>query len=141
MFYLPLSCPVNLLCVHIYKFICCVVSYKRDMAQKEKQMNSVAFSPQANYTDWATAAGRRILLPNFADRRYCRPDDGGAKILRNVGSYKSHTALTSQKTAFFIVTAVKTSNLAKVKWLNQEQIIRPAYHVQPLFIKFQDQAY
>jgi hypothetical protein len=27
------------------------------------------------------------------------------------GSYKSHTALTSQKTPFFIVTAVKTSNL------------------------------
>jgi hypothetical protein len=24
---------------------------------------SVAFSPQANYTNWATAAGRRILMP------------------------------------------------------------------------------
>jgi hypothetical protein len=22
----------------------------------------------------------------------CHPDDGGAKVLRNVGSYKSHTA-------------------------------------------------
>jgi hypothetical protein len=39
------------------------------------------------------------------------PDEGGARFLRNVGSYKSHTALTSQETSFFIVTAVKTSNL------------------------------
>jgi hypothetical protein len=30
------------------------------------------------------------------------------------GSYKSHTALTSQKRPFFIVTAVKTSNLKRV---------------------------
>jgi hypothetical protein len=41
----------------------------------------------------------------------CQPDDGGATFLGNVTSYKSHMALTSQKTAFFIVTAVKTSNL------------------------------
>jgi hypothetical protein len=25
-------------------------------------MNSVAFSPQANYTDWAVTAGRQILV-------------------------------------------------------------------------------
>jgi hypothetical protein len=31
--------------------------------------------------------------------------------IRNIGSYKSHTALRSQKTTFFIVTAVKNSNL------------------------------
>jgi hypothetical protein len=43
----------------------------------------------------------------------CHPDEGGAKFLRNVGFYKSHTALTSQKTPFFIVTAVKTSNLTR----------------------------
>jgi hypothetical protein len=33
------------------------------------------------------------------------------RILRNVGSYKSHAVLTSQKTPFFIVTAIETSNL------------------------------
>jgi hypothetical protein len=27
----------------------------------------MAFSPQANYTDRATAAGGRILMPTFAD--------------------------------------------------------------------------
>jgi hypothetical protein len=42
----------------------------------------------------------------------CHRDEGGAKFLRNVGSYKSQAALTHQKTPFFIVTAVKTSNLA-----------------------------
>jgi hypothetical protein len=39
------------------------------------------------------------------------PDVGGAKFLRNVGPYKSHGGITSQKTPFFIVTTVKTSNL------------------------------
>jgi hypothetical protein len=29
--------------------------------------NSVAFSPQANYTDWAAATSRVILVPNFVD--------------------------------------------------------------------------
>jgi hypothetical protein len=35
-------------------------------------MNSVEFSPQANYTDWTTAACRRILVPTFADRGISR---------------------------------------------------------------------
>jgi hypothetical protein len=47
-------------------------------------------------------------------RTDCHPDEGGARFLRNVGSYKSHMPLTSQKTPFFIVTAVKTSNLILV---------------------------
>jgi hypothetical protein len=29
----------------------------------------VAFSPQANNTEWATDPGRRILVPTFVDRR------------------------------------------------------------------------
>jgi hypothetical protein len=41
-------------------------------------------------------------------KRISQPGD---TFLRNIGSYKSHRALTSEKTAFFIVTAVKTSNL------------------------------
>jgi hypothetical protein len=28
----------------------------------------MVFSPQAKYTDWATANGRRILVPTSADR-------------------------------------------------------------------------
>jgi hypothetical protein len=41
------------------------------------------------------------------------PVEGGSNFLRNFGSYNSHTALTSQKTPFFIITAVKTSNLTQ----------------------------
>jgi hypothetical protein len=42
---------------------------------KKKQI-SVALSPQANYTDWATTTGRRILVPTFADRWLSRGQRG-----------------------------------------------------------------
>jgi hypothetical protein len=35
----------------------------------------------------AVTSNRRMLQRNTS----CRPDDGGVKFLRNVGSYKSHT--------------------------------------------------
>jgi hypothetical protein len=44
----------------------------------------------------------------FLERGFFYPEDGGDKLLRNVGSHKNYT---SQKTAFFKVTAVKTSKL------------------------------
>jgi hypothetical protein len=37
-----------------------------------KKENSVAFSMQANYTDSATATGRRILVPTLADKEVSR---------------------------------------------------------------------
>jgi hypothetical protein len=40
--------------------------------------NSVALSPQANYTDWATATCRRNLVPTFADREVSRDQRGGS---------------------------------------------------------------
>jgi hypothetical protein len=55
---------------------------------------------------------RRLLVtanvPSSTDS--CYPDDGGAKLLRNVGSYKRR-GVTSHKTTFFIVTTVNISNL------------------------------
>jgi hypothetical protein len=36
-------------------------------AQRGKKLNSVAFSPQANYTDWATAACWWMLNANFCE--------------------------------------------------------------------------
>jgi hypothetical protein len=39
----------------------------------------MAFSPQANYTDWETAAGRRILVPTFADRGMSRGQSGRSR--------------------------------------------------------------
>jgi hypothetical protein len=47
--------------------------------------NSVAFSPQGNYTDWATATGRRILMPTFTDRGLSRGQRGGTLMTVNLG--------------------------------------------------------
>jgi hypothetical protein len=43
-----------------------------------KKKDSVAFSPQANYTNWATATCRRNLVPSFADRGVLRSQRGGS---------------------------------------------------------------
>jgi hypothetical protein len=40
--------------------------------------NSVALSPQANYTDWANATCPRNLRPIFVDRRVSRCQRGGS---------------------------------------------------------------
>jgi hypothetical protein len=47
-----------------------------------KQTNSVAFIPQANYTDWATATCWRNLVPTFADRRVSRGQRGSPTVLK-----------------------------------------------------------
>jgi hypothetical protein len=52
-----------------------------------------------------------IRVTRLGELGTTHPDEGGVKFLRNVGSYKSPHGVTSQKTPFFIVTAVKTSNL------------------------------
>jgi hypothetical protein len=38
----------------------------------QNKTNIVALSPQAKYTDWATATCRRNLVPNFVDRGVSR---------------------------------------------------------------------
>jgi hypothetical protein len=49
-----------------------------------KQTNSLAFSPQANYTDWVTATCRRNLLPTIADRGVSRGQRGGSPTVVNL---------------------------------------------------------
>jgi hypothetical protein len=49
-----------------------------------EQTNSVAFSPQAKYTDWATATFWRNLVPTFADRRVSRGQRGGSPTVVNL---------------------------------------------------------
>jgi hypothetical protein len=46
--------------------------------------NSVAFSPQANYTDWATATCRRNLVPTFMDRGVSHGQRGGSPTIVNL---------------------------------------------------------
>jgi hypothetical protein len=50
---------------------------------KQKQTNSVAFSPQVNYTDWATATCWRNLVPNFADGGALCGQRGGSPTVVN----------------------------------------------------------
>jgi hypothetical protein len=50
----------------------------------KQKTNSVAFSLQANYTDWATAIGRRILVPTFVDRGISLGQRGGSPTAVNL---------------------------------------------------------
>jgi hypothetical protein len=47
----------------------------------------VAFSPQANYTDWATAIGLWILVTTFVDRRMSRGQRGGTLTAVNLNFF------------------------------------------------------
>jgi hypothetical protein len=56
----------------------------------------VALSPQANYTDWATATCRHNLVPTFADRGVSGQRDGSPTVInlsflliRNIIFYKT----------------------------------------------------
>jgi hypothetical protein len=49
-----------------------------------KQTNSVALSPRANYADWAAATCRRNLVPTFVDRGVLRGQGGGSPTVVNL---------------------------------------------------------
>jgi hypothetical protein len=51
---------------------------------KTNKTNNVALSPQANYTDWATATCRRNLVPTFVDRGASRGQRGGSPTVFNL---------------------------------------------------------
>jgi hypothetical protein len=44
----------------------------------------MAFSPQANYTDWVTATGWQILVPTFVDRGVLHGQRGGTPMAVNL---------------------------------------------------------
>jgi hypothetical protein len=46
--------------------------------------NSVALSPQTNYTDWATTTCRRNLVPTFVDKEVSRGQRGGSHTVVNL---------------------------------------------------------
>jgi hypothetical protein len=59
--------------------------YDNDDDDDDKnKTNSVAFSPHANYTNWATATCRRNLAPTFADRGVSRCQRGGSHTVVNL---------------------------------------------------------
>jgi hypothetical protein len=51
---------------------------------ENKQTNSVALSPRANYTDWSIATCRRNLVPTFVDRVVSRGQRGGSPTVVNL---------------------------------------------------------
>jgi hypothetical protein len=51
---------------------------------RPSKKNSVALSPQANYTDWATATCRRNLVPTFADSGVLHGQRGGSPTVFNL---------------------------------------------------------
>jgi phospholipid N-methyltransferase len=56
-----------------------------------KQTNSVAFSPQANYTYWSTATCWRNLVPTFVYRVVSRGQRGGSPTVVNLSFlHQSH---------------------------------------------------
>jgi hypothetical protein len=53
-------------------------------APTNKQTNSVALSPRANYTDWSTSTYRRKLVSTFVDRGVSRGQRGGSPTVVNL---------------------------------------------------------
>jgi hypothetical protein len=51
--------------------------------KQTNKTNSVAISPRANYTDWATATYRRNLVSTFVDRGVV-VNISGSKLIRNL---------------------------------------------------------
>jgi hypothetical protein len=47
---------------------CACVKGEHTYSLQQQTKKNVALSPQANYTDWATATYRRNLVPTFLDR-------------------------------------------------------------------------
>jgi hypothetical protein len=63
-------------CYYTFNVLCC--------GSHIGAFKSVAFSPQANYTDWATATCRRNLVPIFVDRWFSHCQCGGSPTVVNI---------------------------------------------------------
>jgi hypothetical protein len=63
---------------------CRLLGYKPSSYLKQTKTNSMALSPRANYTDWATATCRRNLVPTFVDRGVSRGQRSGSPTVVNL---------------------------------------------------------
>jgi hypothetical protein len=69
----------------------CSVTALASLLGRQKRVNSVSFSPQANCTDWTTATGWRNLVPTSVDRGMSRGQRGGSPTAVNLSfSDRSH---------------------------------------------------
>jgi hypothetical protein len=65
-------------------------------------MNAVASSAQANYTEWTTATGRRILVPTFTGRGISRGQRSGTSTAVHL-SFLHRNLTISWKATFSVV--------------------------------------
>jgi hypothetical protein len=75
-----------------------IVALLRDEVSEELSASIIRMKRIGELTMLSVTSNRRDLrryinrLTLFLVQHSCHPDDGGAKFLRNVSSYKSHTA-------------------------------------------------
>jgi hypothetical protein len=84
----------------------------------------VDFSLQANHINWATATGRRILVPTFVDRGVSRNQRGGFPMVVNV-SFPDRGRYFLSISSLFILTRLSEphsiptpSSVALSPWAN-----------------------
>jgi hypothetical protein len=77
---------------------------------------SVALSPRANYTVWATATCRRNLLPTFVDRGVSRGQRVGSPTVVNLSfiDWSRYPVHTSQETTYVSATEPSLLMLCKI---------------------------
>jgi hypothetical protein len=59
-------------------------------------------SPQANYTDWATATCRRNLVSTFADRGVSRGQRGGSPTVVNLSFLDEAVKFLSSSSSYIL---------------------------------------
>jgi hypothetical protein len=93
--------------------------------QTNKQTNSVALSPRANYTDWATATCRRNLVSTFVDR-------GGCRVVSTVFEIMESTVVKLDVTDHVLKShSWKLNLLKRVETLQHRKIHNPIFASQP----------
>jgi hypothetical protein len=90
-------CGINILYLKCTLFLRFALSYK--------STNSVAFSLQANYTDWATATCQRNLVPTFVDRGVSRGQHGGSPTVVSLSFLDRNWYFLSSSSSFIIARA------------------------------------
>jgi hypothetical protein len=77
-------------------------------SQTQKETNSVALTPQANYTDWSTATCRLNLVPTFVDRGVSRGQRDGSRTVVNLSFLDRSRTFLSSRSSFILTRAVWT---------------------------------
>jgi hypothetical protein len=78
------KCFIPVLCLHASVCMALAMDRQTRIGRLKEHTHSVALSPQAKYTDWATATFRRNLVSTSADRGVSRGQRGGFPTVVNL---------------------------------------------------------